>query len=86
MVGDADENDDQRFGRQGVEQGLGGLWRALAADRQYTAMHVEAGDPVHDGACRNVDRQVGRGLAQDVVEPGQPVFEDQDRLRSKASG
>ena len=50
VIGYADQNHDQRACRQGFEQNL---WRwkgAPNADRQYAAMHVEAGDPVHDAA------------------------------------
>lgn len=86
MVGDADQHDDQRPGGQGIQQGLCRLRRAFAANRQYAAMHVKAGNPVHDLAGRHVDRKVHGCFAQGSVEACQPIFEYQHRFGRKAFG
>ena len=86
MVGDAAERHDERVAGQGGEQRVGILRVAAAAERHHTAMDVEAGDGVHHGLRRDIDRHGGRGERQRLLHALQPAVEDERGFGLEATG
>ena len=59
---------------------------ALASDGEDAAMDMEAGDGVHDGLRRRIDRHRGGRETQRVGEARQPVLQHQHRFRLETRG